>query len=220
MDLTWGASRMTCLATAFQVLVAVTAHASAISFTGVVTPIAAPADARLNQLESDTLAHFFTEVVDHTLLAPLTADTDTPGTYPPTLLVPVVIPAGTRVDSYYLITDPVGTPNASREFIGSITFDTDILGLIVNDPTFAASNAAVGHPGTLYSNAGIGVEIGSPDTFTLSANRRTLSFDMVSGPAADDIRIITAQSVPEPATGVLVVTGLAALLRRRRRTAV
>ena len=208
------------LAALLVVLVAVgRAQATPISVTGAVSVIAAPADARLNSaLESNTAAPFFTEVTHLVLPVNLTVDFTAPGTYSSNPVSTSTISAGTDVDSYYLVTDPVGADSANnRTFIGSITFNTDILGAIVLDPEFAASNGIVGHPGTLYSPAGVALELGAPDTFTISADRRTLSFNMTSNVAADDIRIITAASVPEPASMLLLGTGLVGIGARRWR---
>jgi hypothetical protein len=194
------------------------AGATPISVTGAVIPIAAPPDARFNSvLESDTVAPFFTEVKDFLLPGALTVDFNAPGTYNANPVSTSTIAAGTRVDSYYLVTDPIGAdPANSRNFVGSITFNSDILGAIVLDPEFAASNGVVGHPGTLYSPGGIQLELGGPDAFTISADRRTLSFNFVSNTAADNVRIITVASVPEPASILLVASGLVGAYRYRK----
>ncbi len=217
----WVVCRVACSAILLHALAAVPADASLITFSGAVTPIAAPADARLNQLESNTLAPLFTEVTNLILLSALTVDVTAPGTYSSDPATTGSIPAGTAVDSYYLITDPVGAdPDNNRNFVGSMTFSTDVLGVIVLDPRFASSNAIVGHPGTLYSAAGIALELGLPDVFTLSADRRNLSFNMTSAPAADNIRVITSSTlVPEPATWIMITTGLVGIVRRRRGSA-
>jgi len=199
-------------------LAACAAGATPISVTGAVTPIAPPADARLNSvLESNTVAPFFTEVTNFLLPGNLTVDFNAPGTYSSNPVSMSTIAAGTRVDSYYLVTDPIGAdPANNRTFVGSITFNTNILGAIVLDPEFNASNGVVGHPGTLYSPAGVQLELGSPDVFTISADRRTLSFNFTSNTAADNVRIITATSVPEPASILLVASGLVGAYRYRR----
>ena len=190
--------------------------ATPISFTGAATPIAAPASASLHAVESDVLAQFFTERTGFLLPSNVTVDFTAPGTYPgpPVGPLPSLL-AGTYVDTYFLITDPVGANQSpTREFRGSITFSTDILGLITMDSEFATSSALLGHPGTTYS---LGYSQDQGDIITISANRRTLSFDMFSAPAADNIRVITAADVPEPTTVVLMGTGLAAFIARRRR---
>src|SRR3989441_2049233 len=175
-------------------LTAAPVHAGIVSTSGAVSIISPPADARLGALENNTVAQLFMEVTGLTLPSSLAVDFNAPGTYnsnPPGPLP--TIAAGTIVESYYLITDPVGSDPANiRSFSGTITFSTDVLGAIVLDPEFASSNVALGHPGTLYSSGGIGFELGSPDTFTLSSDRRTITFSNVANTAADNMRIVTA----------------------------
>jgi len=206
-----------CSLVALLLFAAIPANAAVLGVSGAVSIIPAPADARLGMLESNTVAPLFTEVTGLKLPSNLTVDFNAPGTYNSNPGSLPFIPAGTVVDSYYLITDPVGSDvNNVRNFSGTITFSTDVLGVIVLDPEFASSNGTLGHPGTLYSPAGIALELGSPDTFTLSGGRRTISFSFSSNTAADNMRIVTA-AVPEPASAVLVVAGLAGVLLLRRR---
>jgi len=197
---------------------AVPALGTPISFTGAATPIAPPANASLGSVESDTLAQFFTERTNFQLPSNLTVDFDVPGTFPnpPVGPLPQLL-ANTSVDSYFLITDPVGSDQAPlREFRGSITFSTDILAIITLDSEFATSSPVLGHPGTIYS---LGYSQDPGDIIAISADRRTLSFDMFSAPAADNIRIITQASVPEPTSLLLLGTGLTVAMARRRRRA-
>lgn len=216
--------RLVLVAAALAVVIqASAAGATPIGFSGAVTIIAAPADAQLHALESDTAAPLFNEVTNLLLALPLLVDITTTGTFDTVASpTPGSIAAGTAVDSYYLITDPVGAPTTfSRRYLGSITFSTDILGIVALN-TYASSDPIVGHPGTLYTNhAGIAIDFGVPDVLVLSADRRTVSFDLTSGPGADNFRVITAATpVPEPASMLLLISGLvgvATRLRRRRK---
>jgi hypothetical protein len=190
-----------------------TANADLISQTGQISVIAAPASVVVNSgLESDTVTFFFTERKDLVLPVGVAVDITSPGIYNSNAsLTPGTIAAGTLVDSYYLHNDLVGSPTTTITHTGSVTFDTDILGVIVLDNQFAASNGILGHPGTLYSSSGQGLELGAPDTVTLSTTGRTLSYSVGTDTAADDVRIITAGSVPEPSTLLLLGSGLAGL---------
>jgi PEP-CTERM motif-containing protein len=191
------------------------AQAGPILVTGSVTIVPAPADARLQAFESNTEARLFAEVLGLVLPGSVTVNVDSPGVYPSPPATTGTIGPGTVVESYFLVTDPVGSDPANiRNYVGSITFSTDVLGIILLDPQFAASNAVLGHPGTLYSAAGYSLDPG--DVLTLSPDRRTVSINFSSAPAADNLRIITAP-IPEPGTLVLLGTGAAAALLRRRR---
>jgi hypothetical protein len=190
-----------------------TANADLISQTGTISVIAPPASVVVNSgLESDTVAFFFTERKDLVLPGGVLVNITSPGTYNSNAsLTPGSIAAGTLVDSYYLHNDLVGSPTTTITHGGSVTFDTNILGVIVLDAQFAASNGTLGHPGTLYSSSGQGLELGAPDTVTLSITGRTLSYSVGTSNVADDVRIITAGSVPEPSTLLLFGSGLAGL---------
>ena len=118
------------------------------------------------------------------------------------------VAAGTAVDSYYLHADPVGSASTLFTYNGSVTFNTDILVVIVLERQLGDSNGVLGHPGTLYSSTGQGLELGGPDTVTLTVSGRTLDFHLGTNTAADDIRIITAATVPEPAAWTLLLTCL------------
>lgn len=200
---------------------ATSASASLVSSTGSASVIAPPADVRVNMgLESDTSSFFFTEMQGLTLTSAVAVNISSSGLYSSNAsLTPGSISSGTTIDSYYLHTDPVGAPSNDIIFDGSLTFDTDILGVIVLDAQFAASNAELGNPGTLYSSSGQGLELGGPDTVDLSISGRTLTYHLGTSTAADDIRIITAADVPEPGSLALVAVSLGALaMAGRRRT--
>jgi len=198
-------------------------HADLVSSTGAVTVISPPPDVRFNiGLESDTAAFFFTERTGFNLPSAVSVDITGPGTYNSNAsLTPGTIAAGTLVNSYFLHTDAVGSSALNtRIYTGSMTFNTDIIGVIVLSPQLTTSTAILGHPGTVYDSVGQGIELGSPeDTVTISG--RTLSFSFLTNLGADDIRIVTSvivTSVPEPLSSTLMLIGLGALgLRARMR---
>jgi hypothetical protein len=140
-------------------------------------------------IQSDTTAHLFRERTGLLLTAPLAVDFIAVGTHTAADAVSASIPAGTRIDSHYLIADAITAPSGVP-FSGAMTFDTEVLGLIALDPTFV-SNLVVGAPGTLYRGA---VEFEQSDSVTLSANRRTVSFNVISFAQPDNLRIITASA--------------------------
>jgi hypothetical protein len=204
--------------------VALPAYADLAGFTGTVSVISPPASVVVNSgLESNTSTYFFTEQQNLVLPSGVAVNITTPGLYNSNgSLTPGTIVAGTSVDSYYLHTDPVGAPTSAINYAGSVTFDTQILGVIILDAQFNASNGLLGAPGTLYSASGQGLELGTTagdDNVTLSADGKTLSYNLETSTAADDIRVITAASVPEPSAWILLFTcaGLCVALRRQRR---
>jgi hypothetical protein len=131
---------------------------------------------------------------------------------------PATISAGTAVSSYFLHCDAVGSQSPPIRFVGSITFDTDILGLVFVNPRLNQGHDYPGLPGTLYSTTGA-MEINSTpafDSIELSADRRTVTVDYRNSNSPDDVRIITA-AVPEPATILLAVLGCGLLALRHCR---
>jgi len=136
-----------------------------------------------------------------------------------TPLTPTPVPEGTPITSYYLHT--FGPDIAGNVFAGSITFSTPILGLLVTAGSLLDSNGLLGVPTTVYPSGGTGFGFdfgsGQLDSVTISADRLTLTFATETFTAADDLRIITAADVPEPATLGLTALGLGAMVRRYRR---
>ena len=119
-------------------------------------------------------------------------------------------------NSYMIHGDKDG-PN--QTFVGSVTFDQDILGVIYKQTELCDTDATFGSPGTAYSVCGSGriFELDGPNNwFTLSPDAKTLSFSMVVQHNMDEIRIITSV-VPIPAAVWLFGSALALLGWVRRR---
>ncbi len=142
------------------------------------------------------------------LTAPLTVNV---GTSP--------IPAGTVVASHYIFFDPGPT----QEVIGTVNFDSEVLGILTSTETLAASDF-LAHTGVNYlSPADRGLEAG--DSVTISGPDQIL-FDTVASSPGDYVRVLTAFSpggvtepapVPEPGSVVLLGSGLVALAGMLRR---
>ena len=141
---------------------------------------------------------------------------------------PISISAGTRIDSHLLYYAP-DTYNAPATT--TITFDTDILGVIVTgiqlDNQLGNSDflAVYNWPGIYdFSNEGRRLEMGdsidprTTDPFEI-IDSHTIVFSMYShAPWSDQVRIITAPSpVPEPATLLLLGSGMVAFLAGSRK---
>jgi hypothetical protein len=169
--------------------------------------------------------HIWVEQTGITLLLPVVLDTDlanpalqyviggpgvgqvafAPGGGP-------VVAAGTRVDVYYSYFDPAGT----RGGLGSVTFDTPVLGIIAYTERLPISDF-LRVPGAPYPGVPAFNARGWEETEwgQLSADRRTLTFNALASNPGDQFRIITA-AVPEPASCLLVGLGVAAMAARRR----
>lgn len=141
------------------------------------------------------------------LTAPLTVDV---GSSP--------IAAGTVVASHYIFFDPGPT----ERVIGTVDFDSDILGIITSTGTLAASDF-LANTGVNYLNpSNRGLEAG--DSVTISGPQQIL-FDTTASSPGDYVRVLTAFSpggetsptVPEPSSVVLLGSGLIALASSARR---
>ena len=131
------------------------------------------------------------------LAAPLTVDV---GSSP--------IPAGTIVASHYVFFDP----GPSQHSIGTVDFDSNILGIITSTNNLAASDF-LANTGVNYLNPGArGLEPG--DSVTISGPNQIL-FDTFASSPGDYVRVLTAFSpaatTPEPGSLALLGAGLIAL---------
>lgn len=213
------------LLAASSVLTLASAQAAIVSVTGAALLVAAPASAVQNSgLESFTHAALFGEQQNVLLTQSAQVNATTSGLFDALSdLTPGSIAVGTLVSSYYLHADPVGSSGVTYRYIGSITFDTHILGVAALNAELLSTHF-LGALGTAYPSAGSvnGLDYADgTDSFTISADRRTLGFNLVAWAGADALRVITAGStVPEPgALGLgLAALGALALTRRERAT--
>jgi uncharacterized repeat protein (TIGR01451 family) len=163
--------------------------------TTTVERISPPPAVKVNWLTSNTCVRLFDEQHDVTLHKRLKVDISTAGTYERRKdLTPFSIPAGTIVDSHLLHADNVGRVEVRLQ--GSVTFQADILGVIVTDSRLDRSDR-LGAPGTRYPEdlERRGLELNGRrhgDVVTLSADLRTLTFDVTFSSSLDHIRVITA----------------------------
>lgn len=125
------------------------------------------------------------------------------------------VAAGTQVASHYIFFDPLQTGH----IIGTVDFDSDVLGIITSTGLLALSDV-LANTGVNYLNPGLrGLEAG--DSVTISGTRQ-ITFDTFASSPGDYVRVITAFSpgatVPEPASIALALAALAgAGFARRRR---
>lgn len=204
--------------------------ASAMSVSGDVNTIFAPASVQQGARTNNNRALFFNEQANTVLASNLAVQAYIPGVYNGSN-APVgrTLAAGRTVNSYMLHADLDDNANTPTHMSGSITFNDKILGVIFSN--FSASDALVGAPGTAYETAvGHGLDMSDPngDTFRISNDRMRLEFSFNVSGITDQIRIITAgvaapqsteNPIPEPITPTLLAMGLGGLAMRRRHIA-
>lgn len=192
-------------------------------------------DMRQGNLESDSTIYLLPERQRYWLPNSVAVDITSPGAVPGSEdkgLSEGTIEAGQFIDNYLLHVDSISgdsdDPADIVEYLGSITFDQDIIGIIVRVSNMDESNLTLGLPGTTYAH-GVnrslelvpdGVGVVAPDAIMLSADRRTISMDIRNGNSIDEFRIVTA--VPEfNSVSLVAVVGILAavsvLARRMRR---
>jgi hypothetical protein len=203
-----------------SLLVAVVWQLSGTIASAALVPIPAPLSVLPGALESNTNAYLF---VEKQVVLPyaVTVDISVPGLYnnsnPGSIST---IPAGTRVQSYFIHRDPVG--NAYGTVLGAAISPTKILGIIYSDALLDATDALLGNAGTLYPTgvANRGMEIPyaiTPDVIGWNANYIAIAFQSNAAAVTDQMRILAV--VPEPTSAALLALGglgLVYLAARRR----
>jgi len=199
-------------------LLATTATATVVGACGAVIPIAAPKNLAEGGVETTGLVHAFVERNGLRLSFPLTTDAVRAGSYTTTASLPSPAPkiaAHTVVDSYMLHSDPLGKPTAlqGNRFSVRVSFDSDILGVMVTDSSLNGSDGTVGVPGATYPTfAHRGLELmGNPfnDRFTISTDRHTIQVFFSTSTYVDEVRVVVAHTAASfsQAYGITNVNG-------------
>ncbi len=196
------------------------AEAGIISVAGQLTQVfTPPASVKAGAYQSDAGARVFLESTGK-LSQSISVDTQTTGLYDrPAQLTGGSLAKGTEYQSYFINSDPINPP---KIFVGSVTFNTNIIGVEVLSASLSATDSITGNPGTYYNplDKNRGLELNpSADFFSISSNMRTLTFNLHTYTDVDQIRILTA--TPEPGTLALGAIGglvLAAYGVARRRS--
>jgi hypothetical protein len=203
----------------FALLSAATASAAIQSLSGAIQQIAPPSSVQENAVENNAAAGIFAEQQGVILAAPLAVNISTSGVFDhATKLTPAAIPAGTKVNSYFVHADT----NNTELLNGGIVFDEPVLGIIVGASESQASHSIVGlssitYPATNTSEAARAALELKIDEERLQLNMATSTVNFVvvrdiffTSNIYDNFRIVTAATViPEPTALALVGCGLA-----------
>ena len=178
----------------------------AVDYSGSVGAAVVPSSVEPGSSEGSTMVYAFPEKVDWVLTQDVTVDFIAPGTYSDMgSLTGGTVPTGTRVDSHFLHFDTVSLQQVILE--GSITFDSDIIGVIATSTNLDASDSELGAVSCLYPVAvpERGMELDLTDDYlVLDTDQRTLHFHGRVQDYLDQVRIITR--VPDPQSEAYVST--------------
>lgn len=171
------------------------AMASILSTTPAVVAVPAPTSVQPDDYVSDTEIRAFDEQQCITLADMLVVDSSQDGPVPtPPISIPIA--AGTEVSCHFLHFDPSFSTTAA----GTVTFDADILGVIVYDQTLDASDSVCGLPATSYPTGTSARGAEQPgDSVIIDPNYRTVHVDWAASYPGDQIRVITRCT---PSTGI------------------
>ena len=170
-----------------------------VSSTGAVTIVSPPPSVQLGAIENKSLTRVFMEVDEHILASDLTVEVTTPGSYPPQTVSPEILGAGTAVRSYLFHFDPF--QNQLGYSSGSVTFDNDVIGILVLPDSLDGSDDFLGAAGAIYPAPGAepvrGAEL-ELDAIGLSSDKKTVTFSFGADFASDQIRVLTAVANDPP----------------------
>jgi hypothetical protein len=139
-----------------------------------------PASVATGALESDQYVRSFAERYNQTLASNLTVGGTT-------------IPAGTKVNVYYVHDDHVGSDNVAHTLTGSEWFGTKVLATATTTADLQATTPLFAAPGTTYpTSTDQGLEF--DDSVTKFVDQSGVNYTLNSWTASDAVRIITLAS--------------------------
>jgi hypothetical protein len=133
----------------------------------------------------------------------------------------LIVPSGTRVQSYLVHFDPSGSGFAT--LTGAVFFDLGetVIGIQTHTPLLYTTDGPLGHPLATYPgvfDAFRGFEtLPGTDTVTLPPGLGSASFTLFAELGVDHARIFTSPVIPEPSSLALLGLGVAGLCRLVRR---
>ena len=168
--------------------------ASFIELSGEVQLVDPPLSVVPNTTEDPTNILLFLERADFELSADLAFDTHMPGTFTQDPTDLGTLPAGQKVNVYFVHFDPVGTPPVvDRQ--ATIVFPEEILAVITDETRLDASDPQLGLSTIVYPASGAhadrGLEVDGRDVFTIGDDRRSLTLDLETSTSSDQLRVVT-----------------------------
>jgi len=154
--------------------------------------ISPPASVKTGKLESNSTIYLFQEQVNLPLKRNISVDISSEGNYPRDSLISETIFKDTPVNSYFLHFDRNGSTSKVKEVSGSVTFNEDILGLIVFKNNHNATRGILGNSSTIYAEKNAKLEFSNKDT--ISWYGRTVTVNLRTYYTIDQVRVITASS--------------------------
>ncbi|MBI1730843.1 hypothetical protein HY229_07875 [Candidatus Acetothermia bacterium] len=177
-----------------------TVWASVVSTSGDIVQVAAPSSVQEGAMESNTTLKLFPEAKSLTLSQNVLVNLTGTGTFQNLTCIPTgTLLANSIVDSYFFHSDPVGVlTDGGVSYTGAVTFDHDVIGLLVTDKTLDASDSILGAPGVSYPKDDFrGLEVvANNDRATIATDRRTLQLELHTFNKVDEVRVITLVSGP------------------------
>ncbi len=174
--------------------------ANALTISGDIQEITAPSSIVLGEVESNNTIFLLKEQEGLLLTSNLTVDVVSPGTYGtnanPNKFPQGTLSSGILVDSWFLHSDPIN--NILSFYNGTVTFDQEIVGIIFNSNRLVNTHDLLGGLNTSYDQNFFNI-FGS-DQFILSSDLRTLTINSAANTGADNLRVLTKSTVPEPLT--------------------
>jgi hypothetical protein len=164
---------------------------------GTVASAPLPPSLRSDTSEENGRFQLFAEARQKTLAVPVAVDITAPGTYDQPIQLPFPAPVllpGTVVSSFLLHSDPVGQPQPGQRLTATLSFDSDILGVMVQNATLSAADAILGVAGTIYPKLfeERGLELAPKVDFVRLTGPRSLEVSVQTGTVSDEVRIVTA----------------------------
>lgn len=161
------------------------------SFSGdVLIPDSRPADVSLNSYESNSMmvVHERNDVLDASLAVDALV-------FNPTDITPGSLPAGTEFTSYLFQFDPLSNDGGTEESVfGTIRFSQEIIAILLDPNSLAGSDPLLGSLGNYGLEADRGVALSGDDILAVSADLKTLLFDLDAwGDEQLQFRVLTEQ---------------------------